>query len=495
MSPGAAAPRDLCFVPAVELARLYRTRKTSPAEVMDAVLARVAAVNPRVNAIVTLDAEGARAQARKATASLRRSARVGPLHGVPVTIKDVTPTRGLRTTFGSTLFADHVPAEDALVVARLRAAGAIVIGKTNTPEFAFGPNTFNEVFGPTRNPWNLARTSGGSSGGAAAALATGMGPLAEGSDLGGSLRGPAAFCAVIGFRTTPGLVPRYPSTLPWDTYSVEGPMARTVADTALMLSVMAGADDRAPLSYPVDVRELLAAPKGASVRRWRVAWTPDLGGLNQVDIEVRRVFEDAVEGFAELGARVARACPDMSDVPEIVRLSRGFLMVARHADKLPQWRAKLQPGLVENTEAGLAMSSRDVAQGELLRGKLWQAVRAFFETHDVLLTPTAAVPAFPVEQPHPMAIDGRPIGKAMQRSFLTYAFSVLGLPAISVPAGFTPDGLPVGLQIVGRRRQEAMVLRAAAAFESARPWAHVRPPVLSDVAAPQPGRALAGRRG
>ena len=193
MSVAAVAGRDLCFVPATELARLYRTRKTSPTEVMDAVLARVAAVNPRVNAIVTLDADGARAQARKATASLRRGARVGPLHGVPVTIKDVTPTRGMRTTFGSTLFADHVPDEDALVVARLRGAGAIVIGKTNTPEFAFGPNTFNDVFGPTLNPWNLARTSGGSSGGAAAALATGMGPLAEGSDLGGSLRGPAAF--------------------------------------------------------------------------------------------------------------------------------------------------------------------------------------------------------------------------------------------------------------------------------------------------------------
>jgi amidase len=274
---------DLCFIPATELARLYRVRKTSPTEVVDAVLARVAAVNPRVNAIVTLDADGARAQARKAAASLRRGARVGPLHGVPITIKDVTQTRGMRTTFGSTLFADHVPDEDALVVARLRAAGAIVIGKTNTPEFAFGPNTFNDVFGPTRNPWNLARTSGGSSGGAAAALATGMGPLAEGSDLGGSLRGPAAFCAVIGFRTTPGMVPRYPSTLPWDTYSVEGPMARTVADTALMLSVMAGADDRAPLSYPVDVRELLTSTKSPSVRGWRVAWTPDLGGINQVD--------------------------------------------------------------------------------------------------------------------------------------------------------------------------------------------------------------------
>jgi amidase len=209
-----------------------------------------------------------------------------------------------------------------------------------------------------------------------------------------------------------------------------------------------------------------------------VAWTTDLGGIQKVDTDVATVFEDAARAFRGLGARLEATSPDLSDVPEIVRLSRGFLMVARHADKVAQHRDRLQPGLVENTEAGLAMSARDIAQGELLRGKLWQTVQAFFETHDLLLTPTAAVPPFPVEQPHPMEIDGRPGGKAMQRSFLTYAFSVLGLPAISIPAGFTRDGLPVGLQIVGRRRQEVMVLRAAAAFEKARPWAAHIPPVV-----------------
>src|SRR5262249_20989134 len=214
---------------------------------------------PRVNAIVTLARESALAEARRATAALRRRAPLPPLFGIPVGIKDVTPTRGLRTTYGSKLFEHHVPDEDALVVERLRAAGAIVIGKTNTPEFAFGPNTVNAVFGATRNPWDLSRTSGGSSGGSAAALATGMCPIAEGTDLGGSLRGPASFCGVVGFRTTPGLIPRHPSVLAWDSYSVEGPMARTVADTALALSVMAGPDDRAPLSYPVDARELLSA--------------------------------------------------------------------------------------------------------------------------------------------------------------------------------------------------------------------------------------------
>jgi amidase len=470
--------RDLTFTPAVELSKLYRARKVSPLEVMQAILARIDAVNPHVNAVVTLARESALREARRATAALRRGATLPPLFGVPVGIKDLAQTRGLRTTFGSKLFEDHVPDEDALVVERLRAAGAIVIGKTNTPEFGFGPNTFNAVFGPTRNPWDLSKTSGGSSGGSAAALATGMCPLAEGSDLGGSLRGPAAFCGVVGFRTTPGLVPRYPSTLAWDSYSVEGPMARTVADTALMLSVMAGADDRAPISYEVDGRDFLKAVKAPSVKGWRIAWTPDLGGLVLIDHEVRAVFERAVGVFRSIGARTEAACPDVSDVPEIVRLSRGFLMVARHADKLPEHRAVLQEGLVENTEQGLALTSREVAHGELLRTRQWHRVREFLAGRDLWITPTMAVPAFPVEHPHVIEINGQPVGKAMQRSHLTYAFSVLGLPAISIPCGFTSGGLPVGLQIVGKRRGEAAVLRAAAAFEAAQPWADHIPPVV-----------------
>ncbi len=475
----AAAPRDLTWAPAVELLRLYRARKASPLEVMQAALDRIDAVNPRVNAIVTLARDAALWEARRATAALRRNATLPPLFGIPVGIKDVTPTRGLRTTYGSKLFEDHVPDEDALVVERLRAAGAIVIGKTNTPEFAFGPNTVNAVFGATRNPWNLDRTAGGSSGGSAAALATGMCPLAEGTDLGGSLRGPASFCGVVGFRTTPGLIPRYPSVLGWDSYSVEGPMARTVADTALMLSVMAGPDDRAPLSYEVDTGELVRTVKGASVRGWRIAWTPDLDGLVLVSEEVRAIVEHAVAVFRSLGARVEPACPDVSDVPEIVRLTRGFLMVARHADKLPEHRAVLQPGLVENTEQGQALTPREIAEGELLRTRQWQRVREFLASRDVWLMPTMAVPAFPIEHPHVTEIDGRPVGKAMQRSFLTYMVSVLGLPAISIPCGFTRDGLPVGLQIVGKRRAEATVLRAAAAFEAARPWTAHLPPVLT----------------
>ena len=296
-----------------------------------------------------------------------------------------------------------------------------------------------------------------------------MFPLAEGTDLGGSLRGPASFCGVVGFRTTPGLIPRSPSALAWDTYSVEGPMARTIADTALMLSVMAGPDDRSPISYDVDARELLAATKAPSVKGWRITWSADLGGLASVDDEVRAVVERAMGVFRTLGARVERACPDMSDVPEIVRASRGLLMVARHADKLPEHRAILQEGLVENTDQGLALSSREIAAGEHLRTRQWERVRAFLETRDLLAMPTMATPAFSVEQPH---------AKGMARSFLTYAWSVLGLPAISIPCGVTRDGLPIGLQIVGKRRGEVAVLRAAAAFEAAQPWADRIPPMV-----------------
>jgi amidase len=473
-----APTHDLTFASAVTLQRLYRLGKASPLEVLQALLARIDSVNPDVNAIVTLERESALRAARSATAALRRRAKPSPLFGVPVAIKDVTPTRGIRTTHGSKLFADHVPDEDALVVRRLRAAGAIVLGKTNTPEFAFGPNTVNEVFGATRNPWNLALTSGGSSGGSAAGLATGMFPIAEGTDLGGSLRGPASYCGVIGFRTTPGLIPRYPSVLAWDTYSVEGPMARTVADTALMLSVMAGPDDRSPLSYDVDTREFARAVRAPSVKGWRIAWTPDLGDLMAIDDEVRVVFERAVRVFRAAGARVEAACPDLGDVPEIVRLTRGLLMVARHADKLPEHRGILQAGLVENTEQGLAFTPREIAQGELLRTRQWQRFREFMETRDLLLTPTSATPPFPIDHPHVTVINGQPVGKMMARSYLTYAFSVLGVPAISIPCGFTSGGLPVGLQIIGKRRGEAAVLRAAAAFEAAQPWAEHRPPVL-----------------
>jgi amidase len=471
--------RDLCFTPATELVKLYRVRKVSPLEVVQAVLARVDQVNPQVNAYVTIARESALKAARAATRALRRGAKLPPLHGVPVSIKDLEPTKGIRTTWGSKIFEHHVPEEDALIVERLKAAGAIVVGKTNTPEFGAGANTFNAVFGATHNPWNLVLTCGGSSGGAAVALATGMGPIAQGSDLGGSLRIPAAFCGVVGFRTTPGLVPDYPKELAWDSLSVSGPMARTVVDTALMLSVMAGPDDRAPLSYAVDTREFLRAVRNPSVKGWRVAWTPDLSGLIPVDAEVANVAEGAIQIFRSLGAKVEAACPDFSEVNDIVLATRGLSMVALHADKLARWKGEMQKGLVWNIEQGLRLTPQEIARGEKLRTALWHRVRTFMETRDLLILPTVAVPPFPLEQPYPSEINGKPLDNYTQWFFLTYGVSVTGLPAISVPCGFTQGGLPVGLQIVGRRRQEAAVLTAAAAFEAAAPWERRIPPVVS----------------
>jgi amidase len=445
---------------------------------MQAVLARIDQVNPQVNAYVTVAREAALNAARAATGALRRGVKLPPLHGVPVSIKDLEPTKGIRTTWGSKIFEHHVPQEDALIVERLKAAGAIVVGKTNTSEFGAGANTFNAVFGATRNPWNPALTCGGSSGGAAVALATGMGPIAQGSDLGGSLRIPAAFCGVVGFRTTPGLVPDYPKDLAWDSLSVVGPMARTVADVALMLSVMAGPDDKAPLSYAVDTREFLKAVRNPSVKGWRVAWTHDLNGLIPVDAEVAKVAEGTLKIFRSLGAKVEAACPDFSEVNEIVLATRGLSMVALHADKLARWKGEMQKGLVWNIEQGLRLTPQEIGRGERLRTALWHRVRTFMETRDLLILPTVAVPPFPVEQPYPTEINGKALENYTQWFFLTYGISVTGLPAISIPCGFTQGGLPVGLQIVGRRRQEAAVLRAAAAFEVAAPWTNRLPPIV-----------------
>jgi amidase len=472
---------DLCFLSAAELARLYRARKVSPLEVMQAILARIDAVNPAVNAYVTVARESALIAARRATRTLGRKVTTLPLlHGVPVSIKDLYATKGIRTTWGSLIYKDHVPDLDDLVVQRLKAAGAIVVGKTNTPEFGAGGNTFNAVFGATRNPWNPALTSGGSSGGAAAAVATGMGPIAQGSDLGGSLRVPAAFCGVVGFRTTPALMPTHPRALGWDTLSVTGPIARTVADVALMLAAMAGPDDRNPLSYDVDTSRFTRAVKNPSIKGWKVAWTADLDGLMPVDEEVQRVAQDALKVLRRLGARVESACPSFSELPDIIRGTRALAMVALHADKLPRWREQMQKDLVADIERGLTVTTREIAASEVLRSALWQRVRSFMATRDLLVLPTVAVPPFPVEQPYPTEINGKLLDSYFHWFYLTYAITVTGLPAISVPCGFTRSGLPVGLQIVGLRRQEAAVLCAAAAFEAAAPWAAAVPPVVNE---------------
>ncbi len=467
---------DMGFMPATEMIAAIKKKTLSPREIVEALLARVEKINPKVNAYCTVVPEMALEAAKKAEAEIRQGGKLGPLHGIPVSIKDLTLTAGIRTTFGSKIFEHHVPTEDALIVQRLKAAGAIVIGKTNTPEFGAGANTYNAVFGATRNPWKLSHTCGGSSGGAAVALACGLGPLATGSDLGGSLRIPASFCGVVGFRTSAGRVPIYPSFMGWDTLAVEGPMARTVGDTALMLSVIAGADDRSPISLPGDGREFLAAVEHPNIRGFKVAWSADLK-VSPVDREIEAVASAAAKRFTELGCTVEQAEPDFSRVREIIHVTRALRMVTLHAEKLEKWRDQMNSNLVWNIEKGFPLTAQQVGMAEKERTALYHRVRQFFERYDLLLTPTVAVPPFPVEMPYPQEINGKPINNYQEWLYLTYAITVTGLPAISVPCGWTAEGLPVGLQIVGRRLGEATVLRAAAAFEAIAPWQDKRPPV------------------
>jgi amidase len=467
---------DLVFMTAAELTSAVRKKALSPTEIVEGLLARIDKVNPKVNAYCTVAGGMAREAAKKAEAEVMRGEELGPLHGVPVSIKDLTLTAGMRTTFGSKIFENYVPDEDELIVHRLKAAGAIVIGKTNTPEFGAGANTYNAVFGATRNPWKLSHTCGGSSGGAAVALACGLGPLATGSDLGGSLRIPASFCGVVGFRTSPGLIPIYPSFLGWDALAVEGPMARTVGDTALMLSVIAGADDRSPISLPGDGRAFIPAVERPQIRGLKVAWSPDLK-IAPVDREIRAVAAAAARRFTELGCTVEEAEPDFSRVREVIQVTRGLRMVTLHADKLERWRDQMNPNLVGNIEQGFPLTAKQIGDAEKERTAIYHRVRKFFERYDLLLTPTVAVPPFPVEMPFPKEINGQAMTSYIDWFLLTYAITITGLPAISIPCGWTAEGFPVGLQIVGRRLAETTVLRAAAAFEALSPWHGKRPPI------------------
>jgi amidase len=467
---------DLCFLPAEKLAAAIRKKDISPREVVDAVLGRIEKINPQVNAYCTVVPEMAREAARLAEEKVMRGEALGPLHGVPFSVKDLNLTKGVRTTFGSKVFEHFVPQEDALIVERMKIAGAILMGKTNTPEFGAGANTYNEVFGATRNPWKPTHTCGGSSGGAAVALACGLGPLATGSDLGGSLRIPAAFCGVVGFRTTPGLIPIYPSLLAYDNLGVEGPMARTVGDAALMLSVVAGEDHRAPISFPSDPRAFLSAVASPDIRGLKVAWSPDLK-IIPVDREVREVAGRAAGRFRELGCAVEEAEPDMQGVREIIYVTRSLRMLANHADKLAKWREKMNPNLVWNIEQGFTLTPQRIAEAEKERTNLYRRVREFFTRFDLLLTPTVAVPPFPVEMSYPEEINGKRLENYTDWFLLTYALTITGYPAISIPCGFTAEGFPVGLQIVGKKLAETTVLKAAAAFEALSPWREIRPAI------------------
>jgi len=468
---------ELCWTSARDLAGLIRRKAASPVEVVDAVLERIDRVNPAVNAYCTVTAEQAREAARAAEQAVARGANLGPLHGVPYSLKDLTPTRGIRTTMGSKIFEHQVPEEDALLVERLRAAGAILTGKTNTPEFGCKPFTDNRIFGATRNPWARDRSAGGSSGGAAAAVASGLGPLAEGSDLAGSIRQPAAWCGIVGFKPSQGRVARYPNAAGWNAMSMNGPITRTVADAALMFSVMTGPDPRDPLALPHTGEDWARLADGAQVRGLRAAWTPDLGGAAAVDRGVAAVCEAAAKRFAELGARVEPASPEIGSITEPFLALNAAVRIATVGKYLDRWRDQMDPILVRRLDLGRSLTPADIGRAEVERTAYHQRLRRFFEGYDLLLLPTTAVAATPLDAPMPAEIAGRRIAQHIDMLLPTFAFNFSAYPAITVPCGFTDEGLPVGLQIVAGWQQDARVLTAAAAFEGAFPWADRRPPV------------------
>ncbi|WP_077193999.1 amidase [Streptomyces lydicus] len=459
---------------ATDLAARLRRREISAREVVQAHLDRIERVNPAVNAIVTLDAEGALAAAAEADARLVRGVEVPPLHGLPIAFKDTHLTRGMRTTFGSPLFADHVPDEDDVVVDRLQRAGAIRLGKTNVPEFAAGSHTFNRVFGTTRNPYDLTRSAGGSSGGAAAALAAGLQPLADGSDMGGSLRNPASFCNVVGLRPTPGRVPPQPGGDLWDTLAVPGPMGRTVADTALLLSAMAGPDPRCPLSLETP-GAAFRVPLDRELRGLRVAWTPDLGGLAPADPDVLAVLESQLRVLEELGWRVDTACPDLTGADETFRTLRAHSFDLAFGGLLDADREALKPSLARNVEEGRRLTTADLVTATATRSRLHLETLDFFSRYDLLLAPVSQVTPFDAELEYPQEVAGRPTKTYLDWMRSAYLISVLGVPALSVPAGFTPAGLPVGMQFIGPPRADLAVLQAGHAYERATQHGRRRP--------------------
>jgi amidase len=453
---------EVCFKPARTLARLLRERRISATEVMRAFIAQIERVNPKVNAIVTfLPEEGLKA----AKALDQKKSFAGPFVGLPIAIKDVIPTKGVRTTWGSLVYKDHVPAEDHIMAERLKAAGAILIGKTNTPEFGAGSQTFNEVFGATRNPYDLAKTCGGSSGGAAVAVACGMVPFADGGDFAASIRNPGNYCNVIGFRPSTGRVPAYPHPYPWSNQSELGPLARTVSDAAFLLSVQAGPDRRAPTSIS-EPGSIFNQPLKRSFRKVRVAWSRDLGGL-PMDPRVSQVLEKQIPIFKKLGCLVEDAEPDFSGATEAFETLRGLTYLHRGAKLLKEHRDKLKDTVIWNTEEGLKRSAADIQRAEALRTALYHRMRQFLEKYEFLVCPVNQLPPFSVDQDYPREIAGVKMENYLDWMKSCYFITITSHPAISVPAGFTDGGLPVGIQIVGRYRDDFGVLQLAHAFEQA----------------------------
>lgn len=453
-----------------EMTAAVRDRRISARALLELHLERIAERNPEINAVVSLDVDRARAGADAADRYQAEGGRLGALHGLPFAFKDTHAAAGWRTTYGSPLRADHVPDEDELIVERVRRAGVVVIGKTNVPEFAAGSHTFNPVFGTTRNPHDPTRSAGGSSGGAAAALASGMVPLADGSDMGGSLRNPASFCGVVGLRPSLGRVPEWPLYNQWETTSTGGPLARTVGDLALLLGVQAGPDPRAPhaLGDPGRVFAQPLPPGTGALAGLRVALSVDLGGAFEVDDEVARVVEASAATFTAAGARVTAAHPDLREADDTFRTLRAWHLQAKLGPLLAAHPGEIKQSLADNIRLGETLTGADVARAYTQRTTLSERMRLFFDDHDVLVLPVSQVPPFPVEQEFPTEINGRSMTSYLDWMRSAYLITVTGCPAIAVPAGRTADGLPVGVQIVAPHGADRRLLEVAAAFEAAR---------------------------
>lgn len=466
---------EICFLPAHDLVRRIRSRELSAVEVMDAHIAQIERVNPAVNAIVTFLPEPARAGARAVDAALARGDDPGPLAGLPVAHKDLAVTRGIRTTFGSPIYKDFVPDVDTIVVERLKKAGAITIGKTNVPEFGAGSQTFNPLFGATRNPYDLNKTPGGSSGGAAAALACGLIPIADGTDLGGSLRNPASFCNVAGLRPSPGRVPNWPSLSAWFPMGVVGPMARTVQDIALTMSAIAGPDLRAPTSLQ-DPAVLFNRPLARDFKGARIAWSRDLGGL-PLEPEVSEITEKQRGIFTELGCVVEDATPDLRDADNIFSVMRAWNMELSFGPLLKSKRDQMKDTVIWNIEQGSRLTGPQVGAAEVQCTQLFHRMREFMGKYDFLVAPVVQVLPFAVEVPYPTEINGVKLDTYIDWMRSCSRITVTGAPALSVPCGFSRKGLPVGLQIVGRHQDDFGVLQIAHAFEQATALWKLRPAV------------------
>jgi len=467
---------DLVWMTAVELAALIKRGEVSATEVLQAHLDQIDALNPKLNAIVTYLPEMALERARQADEKQARGEELGVLHGLPIAHKDAFETAGIRTTWGSPVFSDYVPAADDLIIARLKAAGCITLGKTNVPEFGAGSHTFNRVFGATRNPYDLSRTCGGSSGGAAVALAAGMIPIADGSDMGGSLRNPASFCNVVGLRPSPGRVPGYPKANAWETLGVAGPMGRTAQDVALMLQAIAGYDPRAPISL-TESPSLFAQPLERDFAAVKIAWSPDLG-LLPVEPSVSATIEKQLTVFSDLGCQVEQAAPDFRDAYDIFQTLRAWSFELSFSEHFAEHgEERFKDTIRWNVAQGKRLTGAQVSRAEAKRTELFQRVREFLDTYEFLLLPTTQAPPFLIEWEYPTQINGVAMETYIDWMMSCAFITITGMPAISTPCGFTDDGLPIGLQIVGRPRADFAVLQLAYAFQEATRFYQRKPPI------------------